>query len=162
MENKDFTTTLLVNQTPEEVFDAITNVRGWWSERIEGDTAQTGGIFIYSYEDVHRCKVQLIEVVPGQKVVWHILENQFSFTKDKTEWNDTKVCFEISRSGDKTQLVFTHFGLVPEYECYEACYEGWTHYIQNSLKTLIETGKGLPNAIGTARTESERKLGSSK
>jgi hypothetical protein len=54
--------------------------------------------------------------------------------------------------------VFTHIGLVPEYECYEACNQGWTHYIQNSLKSLIETGKGLPNAKGTPRTATEKKL----
>ena len=158
MNNQDFTTTILVDQTPDEVFKAINNPRAWWSEEIEGSTDKLNDEFNYQYEDVHSCKVKLTEVVPDKKVVWKILDNHFNFTKDKTEWIDTEVRFEISRQGDKTQLVFTHIGLVPEYECYDACHQGWTHYIQNSLKSLIQTGKGLPNAKGTPRTATEKKL----
>ena len=161
MQNQNFTSTIVVDQTPNEVFNAITNPRGWWSEEIEGNTSAVKDVFTYHYEDVHFCKVELTEVVPNKKVVWKIIDNYFNFTKDKTEWIDTKVSFDISGQGDKTELVFTHIGLVPEYECYEACHQGWTHYIQNSLKNLIETGKGLPNAAGTSRTETEKKLTSS-
>jgi len=162
MSTQDFTTTILVDQTPQEVFSAIINPRAWWSEEIKGNTAAINDVFTYRYEDIHRCKVKLIEVVPDKKVVWQILENDFNFTQDKTEWVNTKVSFDISRQGKKTQLLFTHIGLVPEYECYEACHQGWTHYIQNSLKGLIQTDKGLPNAAGTSRTETEKKLTSSK
>jgi uncharacterized protein YndB with AHSA1/START domain len=158
MKTQDFTTSIVADQSPKEVFDAITNPRAWWSEEIEGKTTNINDIFNYHYEDVHFCKVKLVEVVPGKKVVWKILDNHFNFTKDKTEWIDTEVSFEISKQGDKTQLVFTHIGLVPDYECYEACHQGWTHYIQNSLKSLIETSKGLPNAKGTPRTATEKKL----
>jgi len=64
---------------------------------------------------------------------------------DKSEWVGTKIIFEKSKKDDKTQLRFTHEGLVPEYECYQICYDGWTSYIQGSLKNLITTGKGKPN-----------------
>jgi hypothetical protein len=53
--------------------------------------------------------------------------------------------FEICKEGDKTQLTFTHIGLVPEYECYNICTDSWGNYIKGSLKSLIETGKGNPN-----------------
>jgi hypothetical protein len=145
MENQNFTTSFLVDESPSEVFNAITNVRGWWSEEIEGNTAKVNDEFTYRYMDVHNCKMKLVEVVPEQKVVWHVLDNYFSFTKDKSEWKDTKISFEISKQNDKTKLDFTHTGLVPEYECYDACSNGWTHYVKNSLLNLISTGKGEPN-----------------
>jgi len=158
MKNQDFTTSILVEQPPKEAFKAIINPRGWWSEEIEGDTDNLNDVFHYHFEDVHSCQIKLIEIVPGRKVVWLIQDNHFNFTKDKTEWVDTKVVFEISTQGEKTQVRFTHLGLVPDYECYDACHQGWTHYIQKSLQNFITTGKGEPNKTGKAQTETEKKL----
>lgn len=145
MENQSYTTTILVDQTPKEVFKAITNVRGWWSEEIEGSTDKLNDEFNYHYKDVHVCKMKLTEVVPDKKVVWLVMENYFNFTKEASEWKGNTITFEISTQNNKTQLRFTHQGLVPAYECYSACYDGWTNYITNSLRNLITTGKGQPN-----------------
>src|SRR4249919_3049231 len=104
MNTPDFTTTLLVDQTPREVFNAINNVRGWWSEEIEGNTEKLNDEFNYHYEDVHHCRIKLTEVIPEKKIVWHVLDNYFKFTKDKSEWKDTKISFEISKKDNKTQI----------------------------------------------------------
>lgn len=145
MENQDFTTTLLVDRSPKEAFDAINNVRGWWSENIEGGTERLNDVFTYRVKDLHQCTMKLIEVVPNKKVVWLVLDNYFNFTKDQSEWIGTKVSFEITEKDGKTQIRFTHIGLVPAHECYEICENAWTGYIQNSLRDLITTGTGQPN-----------------
>ncbi len=142
MKNKSFTTTIEVDQTPREVFDAVNNVRGWWSVDVMGDTTKLNEEFSYRYEDIHRARIKIIEMVPQERVVWHVVDNYFNFTKDKKEWTDTKIIFEISKHGKKTQLRFTHEGLVPSYECYPICHDAWTNYIQDSLYKLITTGKG--------------------
>lgn len=160
MKTSDFSTAILVNRAPEEAFNAINNVRGWWSEEIEGDTDKVNDEFSYHYEDVHHCRMKLVEVVPDKKVVWHVLDNYFKFTKDKSEWKDTEIIFEISEKDNQTQIHFTHLGLVPEYECYDICKNAWTQYIQTSLFNLITTGKGQPNATGKPTTADEERLGS--
>ncbi len=159
MTTSDFTTTISVDEPPKEAFNAINNVRGWWSEEIEGSTDKLNDEFKYHYEDVHRCHMKLIEVIPDKKVVWLVMDNYFKFTKDKSEWKGTKISFEISETDNKTQIRFTHLGLVPEYECYTICRDAWTNYVHNSLHSLITTGKGQPNSTGNPQTEDEMKLG---
>jgi hypothetical protein len=144
MENQGFKTTFLVNATPQQVFAAVANVRGWWSDNIEGPTDQLDGEFLYHYEDVHRCKMKVTELIPNEKVAWQVLDNYFKFTEDQSEWTGDTILFEISAKDGSTQLDFTHQGLVPDYECFDICHDAWTHYIQGSLRDLILKGKGSP------------------
>lgn len=157
MKSKDYTTSFTVDQSPEEAFAAINNVRGWWSENIEGGTETLGDEFTYRHQDVHRCTIKVIESIPGKKVVWSVLDNYFNFTEDKTEWKGTKIVFEIKEKGGKTAIRLTHVGLVPEYECFDVCSDAWGTYIRGSLRNLITTGKGQPN-VGHAITDGERAL----
>jgi len=102
--------------------------------------------------------MKLIEVIPGKKVVWLVTDNYFNFTKDKSEWKGTKISFDISKKDNKTQLRFTHLGLVPEYECFDICSNAWGQYIQHSLRNLITIGKGQPNGADKPQTEDEKKM----
>jgi hypothetical protein len=156
--NQNYTTTFTVDQTPGEVFAAINNVRGWWSEEIEGHTDVLGEAFDYHFQDIHRCKIKVTELVPDQKVVWLVLENDFNFIQDKSEWVNTEVIFEISRKDGQTQIHFTHVGLVPAYECFDICSDAWGTYINGSLRSLITTGQGKPNAKERPTTENEKRL----
>ena len=160
MNTTDYSTTLVVDKTAEEAFNAINNVRGWWSEGIDGNTENLNDEFTYHYKDVHICKMKLIEVIPNKKIIWLVMDNHFNFTKDKSEWKDTRISFDISERDNKTQILFTHIGLVPEYECFDICQNAWTGYVQNSLRNLITTGKGQPNPIEEvvkeAATQAER------
>ncbi|MBY0427554.1 MAG: SRPBCC domain-containing protein [Cytophagales bacterium] len=145
MDNKDFTISITVTESPEQVFDAIQNFRGWWSEEIEGPTDQLNHSFFYHYKDIHLCKIKLIEKSPDTRLAYQVIENQFNFIKDQTEWVGTILQFEIKQESGKTHVQFTHKGLVPSYECYPVCEDAWTGYISNSLSQLITTGKGAPN-----------------
>jgi len=138
----DYTTTILVDQTPKEVFNAINNVRGWWQGEIEGSTDKLNDEFTYRMAEFHFSKQKLIEVIPDKKVVWLVTESRLNFIKKKSEWTGTKISFEISKKENKTQIHFTHMGLVPEIECYGGCSSAWSQLIEQSLFSLITTGKG--------------------
>ncbi|GAB2672937.1 SRPBCC family protein [Kribbella swartbergensis] len=158
MDDQSFTTTFTVDRTPQDVFAAVTDPRAWWSEEIDGPTSDVGDEFDYHFEDVHRAKLRVTEVIPQQKVSWLVLENHFNFTEDDTEWTGTTITFEIVRRGDRTQLAFTHHGLVPEYECFELCRKGWDFYINTSLQNLLTTGQGRPNATSRPQLAHEAEL----
>ena len=139
MTTTDFTTTILVDQTPQEAFNAINNVRGWWTGEpgVEGNTDKLGDEFTYRYKDIHYSKQKVAELISGKKVVWLITDSKLNFTKDKSEWTGTKISFDIAKKGDKTEIRFTHIGLVSEIECYRDCSNAWSSYINSSLRNFI-------------------------
>jgi hypothetical protein len=144
MEKKNYTAIIEVDKTPEEAFKSINNISGWWTEKLEGDSENLNGIFTIHFSAESFVTHKLIEVVPNKKVVWLVTDCFLPWFADKTEWTSTKMSFEILMEGDKTQIIFTHIGLVPEVECYDMCIKGWDQYIKGSLFKLITEGAGEP------------------
>ena len=135
----------MVDATAHEAFNCINGVTKWWTENLEGSSKKLNDEFAVRFGDVHYSKQKLVEVVPDKMVVWLVTDSKLNFIKDKQEWTNTKISFEISERDNKTQIHLTHSGLVPEYECYSICFDSWNNYIKNSLRSLITTGKGQPN-----------------
>jgi hypothetical protein len=93
---------------------------------------------------MHVSKQKLVEVIPDRKVVWLVTESTRNFVKDSREWTYTKISFEITGNSGKTQIRFTHVGLVPEMECFNGYSKAWGQYINGSLFKLLTEGKGRP------------------
>jgi hypothetical protein len=129
----DLTLSFRVPQNPMEVFEAINRVGEWWIDAV----------FTYEYKPYHRTVQQVVELVPGKRVVWKVLESSINFVEDKEEWKDTLLVFDIADKGGETEVRFTHAGLTPKLACYGNCSAGWNHYIEKSLPSLIVTGEGI-------------------
>ncbi|HEX4400627.1 MAG TPA: SRPBCC domain-containing protein [Galbitalea sp.] len=140
-----FTTVFDVAQPSERVFEAIRDVRGWWSGAIEGRTREIGDEFTYEVPDIHWCKFRITEVDAPSKISWLVTDSWLTFTEKKDEWTGTTITFDVTEQDGLTQVRFTHDGLVPEFECYELCSGAWSGYIAGSLRHLIVTGMGSPN-----------------
>lgn len=138
----NFTTAFTVDQTPEEVFQAITNVRGWWTGEIEGGTDQLGDEFTYRYQDIHYSRQQITELVPDRKIVWHVVDANLSRNQDPAEWTGTDITFDIAQQDGQTEVRFTHLGLVPEFECFDSCSNAWGYLVSTNLRNLITDGAG--------------------
>ena len=145
MQNQNFTSFFLVDKPSEEVYNAINNVTGWWSGEIKGGTNKLGSEFTYRVPDAHYSKQKITEFIHGKKIVWHVLDASLTFIKNKDEWKGSDIIFEITKKDDKTELRFTHKGLVREFECYDACSNAWNLLVNGNLRNLIITGKNQPS-----------------
>ena len=144
MKKQDYSVSITVNATAQEAFKSINSVSKWWTENLEGSSQKLNDEFTVRFGDVHVSTQKLVEVIPDKKVAWLVTDSKLNFIKDKQEWTNTKISFEISIQNDKTKIHFTHIGLVPEVECYKDCTGGWTQYIKGSLLKLLTNGKGKP------------------
>ncbi len=90
---------------------------------------------------MHRTTQRITELVPDRKVIWHVVDSKINFVRDKTEWNGTDIVFEISPEGSRTELRFTHIGLVPTIEGYDGCSGAWGFYVGDSLRRLITSAR---------------------
>ncbi len=142
MADTDFKITLLTSESPRSVFQTVMNVKAWWSgfyeEAIEGEMGKLNDEFSFSAAGgAHYSTQKLTTLIPDQKIVWLITGSDFSYLEKRDEWTGTQLVFEISEEEGKTRLTFTHKGLTPRAECYEACAPAWTQYLLQKLRPLI-------------------------
>ena len=145
MKTKDFSLSFTVDQTPEEVFEAINNVPAWWSGDVAGSTTRVGDEFTYRVAGAHYSKQKITESIAGKRVVWRVTDARLEFVSDKEEWKGTDIVFEIAKKSAKTEVRFTHKGLASALECYDSCSNAWGALITGNLRRLIATGESQPS-----------------
>lgn len=150
MSPQDYCISFEVAQAPAEVYSAIVHTKAWWGEGITGEPHVLGSEWTYRHKNLHCSRHKTVELTPGKKVLWHVVDAELTFTGDQREWVGTSNLFEISSQGSKTRLTFTHIGLRPVLQCFRDCSAGWNWYVGESLKQLIETGKGSPDPASYA------------
>lgn len=138
---------LMLDASPAAVFAALTTaegLRGWWTQ--DCDVSSNVGDVIRFRCGAHRKEMRIARLDAGRVVAWdctgaHIDVDRFA---RKVEWVGTQIFFNLAPHGvGGTCLDFKHTGLVPAFECYGVCSEGWRHYL-DSLVQYADTGSGKP------------------
>jgi len=130
-----------VPQSAEKLTKRLLDVRSWWSnvygETFSGESEKPGDEFNFKAGGgAHDTTQRLVELVLGKKIVWLVTESNLSFLADPEEWKGTRLIFTLEPKGDETQVTFTHEGLTQAIECWDACSNGWTAYLQPLQKEL--------------------------
>ena len=143
MQQQDYTVGIKVNATPQQAFANINNVSAWWTRCFEGHSQKLNDVFTVRFGETF-ITMKIVESEPGSKIRWHVTDCFKHWLKDKKEWKDTEIKWEITADDSGTKIAFTHIGLVPGIECYKGCEGAWNFYIKESLFQLLTQGKGQP------------------
>ncbi|HLX93878.1 MAG TPA: SRPBCC domain-containing protein [Puia sp.] len=140
MAEKNFTATIELTKSTQDVFKAITvDVAKWWGGKdLEGSCTKLNDEFIIHHHGAHYSKQKLVEVIQNKRIVWVVMESYLNWLKkDPQEWSGTRMVFEITAKSDITVLHFTHEGLFAEKESYLRCSAGWDMVIKDWLFNYI-------------------------
>ena len=100
MEKKNYHRTITVNASAEEAAEKISQVNNWWKHDFSGCAKKLNDKFIVPFGELNGEKsfVDFVvsEFVPNKKAVWKVTDCNLPWFKDKKEWNNTEVVFEIS------------------------------------------------------------------
>jgi hypothetical protein len=143
MEQEAYHCSITANITPKEAMKRISRVSDWWAKNTEGSTQKVNDVFTVRFGETF-VSFKITEIIWDTEMVWRVTDCYLHWQKDKTEWNGTKIVWDLSEKDHSTSIHFTHLGLVPGVECYENCVEGWDGHIKGSLLKLLTENKGNP------------------
>jgi len=135
-----------IRTTPEKLWEALTKpefTRSYWYGMRQDCDWQAGSPWQLVFSDNSVADAgKVLEIDRPRRLVlaWH---NEFR-PELKTE-GDSRATFELEPNGDTVKLTVTHEMDRDGSKLIEAVSGGWP-LVLSSLKSLLETGKGLPGS----------------
>jgi hypothetical protein len=144
MKNQDYHSSITAHSTLEEAFNKISHVSEWWAKDFEGKSEEPDDVFTVRFKNGDMYKVKVAEVIPNKKIVWEVIDSYQGWHNDHTEWVGTKIVWEVFSKTDSIEVKITHLGLVPKFECFDTCSQGWDYLMGKSLLNFLNSNKGMP------------------
>jgi len=135
-----------IKATPERVWEALTNpeftIRYFHGTRVTSDLTAGSSFDYLSGDGSKLVEGAVVEADPPNRLVhtWHAL-----WSADVAQDSPSRVTWELTAmAGGMTKLTVVHDQFDGETATYKETSGGWM-WVLSSLKTLLETGEGLPN-----------------
>jgi hypothetical protein len=139
---KDYKTSIEVNGTCDQALAAIADVSAWWAKDFKGAATKAGDRFTVRFGETF-VDFEIAHPTPHE-VTWLVTDCYLPWLKHKTEWNGTRVIWQVNETDHGSRIDMMHIGLSPQAECFESCRKGWNEHVNESLLNLMNSGKGGP------------------
>ena len=127
----------------QDTYQALATREGiaaWWTNNTQGES-KVGGELEFHFSaggvEIGGFKMKVLELHPVQRVLWQVIDGP-------EEWMGTTISWELKQEDDYTIVLFKHQDWKEAVEFMHHCSTKWAIFLM-SLKSLLETGKGLPN-----------------
>lgn len=144
MKHRDYSSSITTSLSPREALERISRVSQWWAKDFEGQSEKLHDVFTVRFKNGDMYNMEVTGIIPNKEIVWDVIAADQTWHDDRDEWVGTKIVWKIVSQNNKTEVGMTHVGLVPEFECFAACNQGWNYLINQSLQNLFDKNKGMP------------------
>jgi predicted ester cyclase/uncharacterized protein YndB with AHSA1/START domain len=124
---------------PGNVYRALTTregLSGWWTTRVSADE-EVGGIVDFAFSETFNPDMEITALEPPHHVAWRCVGGH-------EPWHDNTFDFRIEARGDGSILFFRQtYAKELDEENYGRYNFNWGYYLE-SLRLLVEKGRGKP------------------
>lgn len=136
----DIVQELMIEATPERVFQALTRPDGitqWWANHVIAEP-KVDTIVEIRFDNGEVMKMEIIDLEVGKKVYWKVKLAPHN-------WEGSTITWDLTPTPKGTKLLFGHHDLVAGKSGYsiDDTRAGWEYFLE-SLKSYLERGKGTP------------------
>jgi uncharacterized protein YndB with AHSA1/START domain len=129
-----------IRATPAAVYERLASTAGiaeWFTEAYSSDYREGGSLELKFPEETVCFSVN--ELAAPSRIVWHCITSE-------SPWLDTDIVFEFEAIGEQTLVRFDHLGWPEITDLFRDCSMSWAYFLE-SLRTLIEEGRGTPERV---------------
>ena len=128
-------------RSPATIVDALTqelHLQRWWTN----DSSVKRGKGVFHWPENNWTVKLMVDSEGKNSVTWECTESNMQNT---SAWVGSTMSFQLAPDDSGgTKIHFTHTNY-KDSPCFSTCSENWRHALGTSLKSYMETGRGMPS-----------------